>query len=114
MATDVSSGTESDGAAVCAKAANGIAGYQIILEPGAEYHSLLHTVQLIRYFRDRYSQFAFREDFFDRLGDPVIEEYLKGTITFDIVQEHVKLEEQKWIRKAKRYMLYDEQPFRIK
>jgi len=89
-------------------------GYQIILEPGAEYHSLLHTVQLIRYFKDRYSQFAFRNDFFDRLGDPVIEEYLKGTITFDIVQEHVKLEEQKWIRKAKRYMLYGEQPYRIK
>ena len=89
-------------------------GYQIILEPGAEYHSLLHTVQLIRYFKDRYSQFAFRDDFFARLGDPVIEEYLKGTITFDIVQEHVKLEEQKWIRKAKRYMLYDEQPYRIK
>ena len=89
-------------------------GYQIILEPGAEYHSLLHTVQLIRWFKDRYSQFSFRDDFFARLGDPVIEEYLKGTITFDIVQEHVKLEEQKWIRKAKRYMLYGEQPYRIK
>lgn len=89
-------------------------GYQIILEPGAEYHSLLHTVQLIRYIKDRYSQFQFREDFFNRLGDPVIEEYLKGSLTFDIVQEHVKMEEQKWIRKAKRYMLYDEQPYRIK
>lgn len=89
-------------------------GYQIILEPGTEYHSLLHTVQLIRYFKDRYSQFALRDDFFSKLADPVIAEYIKGSITFDIVQEHVKLEEQKWIRKAKRYVLYDGQPYRIK
>ncbi|MBR4134625.1 MAG: hypothetical protein IKU04_08905, partial [Bacteroidales bacterium] len=77
-------------------------------------HSLLHTVQLIRYFKDRYSQFALRDDFFTKLADPVIAEYIKGSITFDIVQEHVKLEEQKWIRKAKRYILYDGQPYRIK
>ena len=89
-------------------------GYQIILEPGTEYHSLLHTVQLIRYFKDRYSQFALRDDFFSKLADPVIAEYIKGGITFDIVQEHVKLEEQKWVRKAKRYVLYDVQPYRIK
>lgn len=89
-------------------------GYQIILEPGAEYHSLLHTIQMMRYFKEHYSQFEFRGDFVSKLADPVILEYLKGNITFDIVQEHVKLEEQKWIRKAKRYMLYDEQPYRMK
>lgn len=89
-------------------------GYQIILEPGAEYHSLLHTVRLMRHFAETYSEFTFEEGFFDKLADPVIAEYLKGNITFDIVQEHVKLEEQKWIRKAKRYTLYEEQPFRIK
>lgn len=89
-------------------------GYQIIMEPGAEYHSLLHTIQMMGHFRDHYSEFEFCDGFFDKLSDPVISEYLKGSITFDIVQEHVKTEEQKWIRKAKRYMLYDEQPYRIK
>lgn len=89
-------------------------GYQIILEPRVEYHSLLHTVQMMRYFKEHYSQFEFHDDFVSKLADPVIFEYLKGNITFDIVQEHVKLEEQKWIRKAKRYMLYDEQPYRMK
>lgn len=89
-------------------------GYQIILEPGVEYHSFLHTVQLLRYFKDHYSEFEFQDSFITKLSDPVIWEYLNGSITFDIVQEHVKLEEQKWIRKAKRYMLYDEQPYRIK
>lgn len=89
-------------------------GYQILLLPGAEYHSILHTLQLMKYFADRYSQFTFSDAFFARIADPVIEAFLKGDITFDIVQEHIKLEEQKWIRKAKRYVLYDDAPVRIK
>lgn len=89
-------------------------GYQIMLEPGAEYHSLLHTLQLMRYFKDHYSQFEFLEGFSAKLSDPVIESYLNGEISFQDVKEHVKLEEQKWMRKAKRYILYDDQPYRIK
>lgn len=89
-------------------------GYQILLLPGAEYHSFLHTLQLMKYFLGRYSQFALSDAFFARLADPVAEAYLKDEITFDIVQEHVKAEEQKWIRKAKRFILYDDQPCRIK
>ena len=89
-------------------------GWQIILEPGAEYHSFLHTVRLMRYLGERYSEFGFRDGFEGKLADPVVWEYLQGNITFDIVQEHVKGEEQKWIRKAKRYVLYDEAPYRMK
>ena len=89
-------------------------GYQIILLPGAQYHSLLHTVQLMRWFADRYSAFEITERLLARIADPVIAEYLRGGITFDIVQEHVKLEEQKWIRKARRFLLYDNSPYRIK
>ena len=40
--------------------------------------------------------------------------YIHGDISYQEVREHVKLEEQKWIRKAKRYTLYDDQPYRIK
>lgn len=89
-------------------------GYQIILTPGAEYHSLLHTLELMQYFIGRYSQFTFSDSFFARLGDPVMEAFIKGEITFDIVKEHIKAEEQKWIRKAKRFALYDDAPYRIK
>lgn len=89
-------------------------GYQILLMPGSEYHSFLHTIQLIKYFRDRYSQFTLSDSFFARLADPVVEAYLNGGITYDVVQEHVKAEEQKWIRKAKRFVLYEDQPYRIK
>ena len=89
-------------------------GYQIILKPDARYHSLLHTLELMRYFAERYSQFEMLPQLHVKVADPVISEYLRGGITFDIVQEHVKAEEQKWIRKAKRYILYEDAPVRIK
>ena len=89
-------------------------GWQIILLPGREYHSLLHTLQLMRHLGERYSQFEYGPGFSEALGDPVAEAYLKGEITFDIVEESIKAEEQKWIRKAKRFCLYDDPPFRIK
>ena len=89
-------------------------GFQILLLPGESYHSLLHTVQLMRWFTEHYSAFEFDSAFWTKLSDPVIESYLKQEIGFDVVQEHVKLEEQKWIRKAKRYLLYDDAPYRIK
>lgn len=89
-------------------------GYQILLLPGAEYHSFLHSIMLMKFFMGRYSQFVLSDAFFARLADPVVEAYLKDEITFDVVQEHVKAEEQKWIRKAKRFVLYDDQPCRIK
>ena len=89
-------------------------GWQILLLPGSQYHSLLHTVQLMRWIADRNSQFEVTRPLLDRICDPVISEYLRGNITFDIVQEHVKGEEQKWIRKARRFLLYEDDPYRIK
>lgn len=89
-------------------------GYQIMLQPGARYHSLLHTLLLMRHFADRYSEFEMYDHLFTRIADPVVEEYLRGRLTFDVVQEHIKSEEQKWIRKAKRFLLYDDAPYRIK
>lgn len=89
-------------------------GYQIILLPGAEYHSLLHSLQLLRFFKERYSQFELNESFYRRLADPVLAQYVDGEISFQDAREHVKAEEQKWIRKAKRFLLYDDVPVRIK
>ena len=85
-----------------------------MLQPGIEYHSLLHTVQLMRHFRDRYPEFELGEGFSRKLADPVLEDFIAGKISFQEAREHTKLEEQKWIRKAKRFTLYDDQPIRIK
>jgi len=89
-------------------------GYQIMLKPGAQYHSLLHTLQLIRYFKDTYPDFTLYEEFYRKLADDKLAAYLSGEISFQDAKEYVKQEEQKWIRKAKRFALYDDQPYRMK
>lgn len=88
--------------------------FQILLTPGVQYHSFLHTVLLMRCFRSRYPEFEFDAQFSRKLGDPVVKAYLQEEITYDVVQEHVKTEEQKWIRKARRFILYDDPPCRMK
>lgn len=89
-------------------------GYQIILEPGAEYHSLMHTLQLMRHFRDRYSAFELKSGFRELLADDILLDYIEGRIEWYAAKDHIKVEEQKWIRKAKKFLLYDSQPYRIK
>jgi len=89
-------------------------GYQIMLEPGQEYHSLLHTLQLMRYFKEKYPEFRLEEGFEAKLSDQVIMDYLNGLISLTDLREHIKVEEQKWIRKAKKFVLYEDQPYRIK
>ena len=90
-------------------------GYQILLEPGGEYHSLMHTLQLIHYFNDRYpGEFRKGDAFRDKLGDDVLYDYIVNKVSWQEAREHVKVEEQKWIRKAKKYLLYEDAPYRIK
>lgn len=89
-------------------------GWQIILEPGAEYHSLMHTLQLMRYFRERYSAFELSAGFRSVLSDDALADYVEGRAEWPETREHIKVEEQKWIRKAKKFSLYDDQPYRIK
>ena len=85
-----------------------------MLEPGVEYHSLIHTLQLMRYFKERYTEFRLEEGFEAELSDPVLLGYINGEVSYEDMREHVKVEEQKWIRKAKKFTLYEDMPYRIK
>ena len=89
-------------------------GYQILLEPGVEYHSLLHTLQLMRYFKDRCEEFKLEDGFEAKVSDQVIIDFINGSVPYEDLKEHIKVEEQKWIRKAKKFLLYEDQPYRIK
>ena len=89
-------------------------GYQIILQPGYEYHSLMHTLQMMRYFKARYREFTLEDGFEEKIADPVLVDYINGKDDFASMRDHIKTEEQKWIRKAKKFLLYDNQPYRIK
>ena len=89
-------------------------GYQIMLEPGVEYHSLSHTLQLMRYFKDRFPEFRLEDGFAAKLSDPMLLSYINGEVSWEDAKEHIKVEEQKWIRKAKKFALYDDLPYRMK
>ena len=89
-------------------------GYQIMLEPGVEYHSLMHTLQLMRYFKERYQEFSLDDGFAAKLSDPVLLGYINGEVSWEDAKEHIKVEEQKWIRKAKKFVLYEDHPYRMK
>jgi uncharacterized protein YbbC (DUF1343 family) len=89
-------------------------GYQIMRAPGVEYHSLIHSLQMIRFFKENYETFRLEDGFEAKLADPVLMDYINGQISTEQMREHVKVEEQKWIRKAKKFLLYEDQPYRIK
>lgn len=88
-------------------------GFQMLPRPGAPYHSVAHALRIMR----RLSDDGAGTDFSRLpavLGDEVMSAYVTGSIAWNDLFEHIKLEEQKWIRKARRYMLYDEQLVRVK
>lgn len=89
-------------------------GYQLMLEPGKDYRSLVHTLQMIRYFSQKYDEFRLEDGFAAKLSDPVLLGYVNGEVGLEDMRNHVKVEEQKWVRKAKKYVLYDDQPYRAK
>lgn len=100
-------------------------GYQIILEPGMEYHSLSHTLQLMNFVCRNCPEFSIINDddslgydgrtLMDILDDEVLYGYVVGQVEWDVVREHIKEQEQKWIRKARKFLLYEEdQLFRVK
>lgn len=82
-------------------------GYQIVLTPSAPYHSVLHALSLLRYFKDEYPQdFRLNDDFEQALGDPYLMSYINGEVDFRDVLSYVKSCETKWARKVKKWLLY--------
>lgn len=88
-------------------------GFQLMFIPGVTYHALNHALRLIRFVRDTCPQFKF-EGLEFMLDDDVLYNYVSGRIEWEETKEYIKTEEQKWIRKAKKYLLYDEAPWRVK
>lgn len=99
-------------------------GFQLHPIPGTQYHSLAHNLRIIRFIADNCKEFAFRPGKYEAgndktaiellLGDPLLINYLYGNEEWENVKEEMKKEEQKWIRKARRTMLYEDQLYRCK
>ena len=97
-----------------------------MLNPNSNgYHSLAHNLRVIRFVHDNCPGFEFRPGKYEAgndktaiellLGDKDLIDYVSGKANWEDIKEHIKLEEQKWIRKAKKFLIYeDEQLYRIK
>ena len=79
----------------------------------APYHALNHALQLLRFVHDNCQEFQ-TNNLNRYLEDATLLSYVEGRIDWDDTREYIKTEEQKWLRKSKKYALYGDEPFRIK
>ena len=87
-------------------------GFQMIPVPGTQYHSVSHCLRILRFLMK--SEMVNLPGAEMAVGDSVLFGYVAGELDWDDAREQLKVEEQKWIRKGKRYMLYDDQLLRVK
>jgi len=87
-------------------------GFQMIPAPGAQYHSLAHCLRILRSLMAAGCVSLPGAEM--AVGDSVLYGYVSGELEWKDALEQLKEEEQKWIRKARRYMLYEEQLLRVK
>lgn len=88
-------------------------GFQMLPQPGIPYHSVAHALRILRKFVGDGIRVSV-DGLASVLGDALMFSYVTGGLQWEDLKEHIKVEEQKWIRKARRYMLYDEQLGRVK
>ena len=90
-------------------------GFQMIPNPGEPaYHSLLHTLRLIRFVAASCPEFTLNERMDSLAGSEAVMAWLRGESSYEALREAIKTDEQKWLRKAKKYLLYDEALYRVK
>ncbi|MBO4571033.1 MAG: DUF1343 domain-containing protein [Bacteroidales bacterium] len=88
-------------------------GFQLMFIPGVNYHALNHELRIIRFLKENCPGFEM-EGLPAMLEDDALMCYLRGEVDWDVTREYIKTEEQKWLRKSKKYTLYEEDPWRVK
>lgn len=91
-------------------------GFQILPFSPA-YHSLLHSLRLIRFMKENYPEFAWREGPYefvsDRpaieilVGDELLLAYLNGRVQLPEVESYLRETEKAWKIESEQYRLYD-------
>lgn len=97
-------------------------GFQLHLT-GAPYHSLEHSMRIIRFLSENVAEFAWREGTYEKgndriaiellAGDPVLLSYLKGNTPYRQLLDTLKEAELAWINHAAAYTIYPEPLYRV-
>lgn len=90
-------------------------GFQIHLT-GEPYHSLLHSLTMIRTIRQACADFSWREGLYEfgsdktaielLAGDHVLLNYLNGKISSGKIKEHLQHSEKEWLDEVNQYKIY--------
>lgn len=99
-------------------------GFQLHPVPGAIYNALAHNLRIIKFIKENCPSFSFREGKYEAgndktaiellVGDSLILDWIENGKQWSEIKDHIKVEEQKWIRKGKKVLLYDTPLFRCK
>ncbi len=89
-------------------------GFHLMFIPGHTYHALNHALRLIRFVREQFPEEFEYNGLEQLLQDNMLFSYITGEIDWELTSEHIKTEEQKWLRKVKKYLLYGDSPWRVK
>jgi uncharacterized protein YbbC (DUF1343 family) len=91
-------------------------GIQLMVRHKEKYHSLSHSLQLIRYFRKRTPGFEWREGKYEAfndkkaiellIGDQLLLDYTENKTGWKEVKLKMDKEEKEWIKQATPYLIY--------
>jgi len=91
-------------------------GFQLIPDSRKEYHSLAHTLQLIKYVKEKTTSFEWRvgkyEAFNDKkaiellAGDTLLLNYLEDKASWKEVKQKMNEEEREWIKEVSPFLIY--------
>jgi uncharacterized protein YbbC (DUF1343 family) len=94
-------------------------GFQLIRNQGKPYHSLFHSLELIKFVKENCGDFCFRPGKYEAgndksamellAGDPILLDYLEGKgMDKAGLLEYFRKEEEAWIGRVREYRFYDE------
>jgi uncharacterized protein YbbC (DUF1343 family) len=96
-------------------------GFHLIRNTAEPYHALGHALRLIRFIAENCESFAFLPGPYEKgndktaieilAGDPLVLEYLSGSMPWEGIQDYFREEERAWIERSRPYLFYDEPLF---
>lgn len=91
-------------------------GLQLLPKAGKKYHSLAHSLQLMKYVKERTASFEWREGKYEAFnnrkaiellaGDTLMLDYLEDKASWKEVKQKMNAEETEWIKEVSPFLIY--------
>jgi uncharacterized protein YbbC (DUF1343 family) len=91
-------------------------GIHLLIHGKKNYHSLAHSLKLIKYVKERTNEFKWREGKYEAfneknaiellVGDRLLLDYLENKASWEDVTQNLKEEETAWIKEVSPFLIY--------